>query len=214
VRRTLDEPEDVEFREVDRSENARPANQERPILVEDLPREPAPVTVGEIVDGAKGAIDAVGTAAKRLVDRGRYRKVRISRKGKQLLPDIPVAAVAALEAASFYGAGVARVLAANVGAKLLFDIDIVNEADKFVEMGKAALLDGDLERSEQHFRRAIRIDDTHAEAYLELGVVSRLRGAGEEAKKNLERARELDETGPHGKRADEILRTLSTPRQD
>jgi hypothetical protein len=205
---------DVEFREVERARDQKPAVEEQPLHPEPVAENgEAPLTVNEIVEGARGVIDQVGTAARRLVDRGRYRKVRISRKGKPVLPDIPVAAVAAIQAASFYGAGVARVLVANVGAKLLFDIDVVNEADKFVSMAKAALLDGDLERAEEGLQKAVRIDDTHAEAFLELGVVNRLRGSADQARKNLTRARELDETGPTGKRAADILKSMAPPAE-
>src|SRR6185503_14754288 len=141
-------------------------------------------------------------------DRGRYRKVRISRKGKQVLPDIPVAAAAALEAASMYGAGIARVLAVNVGARFLFDVEIVNEADKYFERGKQALLDGDLDRAREALEKAVRIDDTHSGAFLQLGVLSRLRGDKPKARSMLERARALDENGEIGRRAEEILRAL------
>lgn len=166
------------------------------------------LTVGDIADGIENAADSIATHAKRLIDRGRYRKVRISRKGKQVLPDIPIAAAAALEAASMYGAGIARVLAVNVGARFLFDVEIVNEADKYFERGKQALLDGDLDRAREALEKAVRIDDTHAGAFLQLGVLFRLRSEAENARVMLLRARELDENGDIGRRADEILRAL------
>lgn len=169
-----------------------------------------PVTVGEMVQGAKEIIDDVQTSARRLIDRGRYRKVRISRKGKPVLPDIPVAAAAVVEAASLYGAGLGRVLAANMGVNLLFDVEIVNEADKFLEKGKKALLDGELERASQAFEKALRIDDLHPEAHLQLGVVRRLQGRLDEARAFFTRARSLDETGELGRRAEELLRGLES----
>lgn len=171
-----------------------------------------PLTLGEIVDGANKMIDDVSTQARRLIDRGRYRKVRISRKGKPLLPDIPLAAVAAIEAASMYGAGIARVLAVNVGARFLFDVEVVNEADKYFERGRQAVLDGDLERALEALEKAVRIDDTHAGAFLQLGVLFRLRGEGKRARPFLERARTLDENGEVGRRADEILSALDSAR--
>jgi len=169
-----------------------------------------PLTIGEIVDGASKVFDGVTTTAKRIFDRGRYRKIRISRKGKQVLPDIPLAAAAAIEAASIYGAGIARVLAVNVGAKFLFDVEVVNEADKYFERGKQAVLDGDLERALEALTKAIRIDDTHAGAFLQLGVLFRLRGEADKARPMLVRARELDENGDTGRRAEEILRALES----
>ncbi|MBK8013692.1 MAG: hypothetical protein IPK13_20370 [Deltaproteobacteria bacterium] len=167
-----------------------------------------PVTVGDLVDGAKGVIESVGTTARRLVDRGRYRKLRISRKGKPIVPDVPLAAVAALEAASIYGAGWARVLAANVGARFLFDVEVVNDADRYFVVGQEALLEGNLERAEQALLKAVRIDDTHAGAYLQLGVLYRLKNEPEKARPVLERARVLDDTGETGKKAEQILEAL------
>lgn len=167
-----------------------------------------PLTVGEIVDGAVGAASVIGTGARRIFDRGRYRKVRITRKGKQLLPDIPVAALAAVEAASLYGAGFARVLAVNVGARFFFDVEVVNEADRYFKIGVERYLEGDLERAEEGLLKAVRIDDTHAEAYLQLGVLYRMTGDLEKATAVLERARRLDDAGEIGRKAGDILRAI------
>ena len=167
-----------------------------------------PVTVGDLVEGARQAVGTVGTTARRLVDQGRYRKVRISRKGKQVLPDIPVAAAVAVEAASLYTAGFARVLAANVGARFLFDIEVVNEADKYFDSGVERFLEGDLERAEKALLKAVRIDDTHAGAYLQLGVLYRMQNQTEKARPVLERARALDDAGEIGRKAGDILRAI------
>ena len=184
-----------------------------PVIAE--PIEPGgPMTIGQLVEGARDVLDDVATSARRMVDRGRYRKVRISRKGKPLLPDIPVAAFAAVQAASLAaGAGLARVLVANVGAKLFFDIDVVNEADKYFERGKTALLDGDLDRAQEALDVAARMDDMHPGVFLQLGVLSRLRGDADRARRHLERARTLDPLGDVGRRAEEILLAIdSRPR--
>lgn len=181
--------------------------EETPIRAE---RIEGPLTVGEMVQGAKEILDDVQVSARRIIDRGRYRKVRISRKGKPVLPDIPIAAAAVVEAASLYGAGLGRVLAANVGVNFLFDVEIVNEADKFLEKGKKAILDGELERAGEAFEKALRIDDLHPEAHLQLGVVRRLQARREEARTCFLRARDLDETGDIGRRAEELLRGLES----
>ena len=177
---------------------------------DDQALEPGPLTVGDLVEGAKQAVDTVGVTARRLVDQGRYRKVRISRKGKPVMPDIPIAAVAAVEAASLYTAGFARVVAANVGARFLFDIEVVNEADKYFKTGVERFLEGDLERAEKALLKAVRIDDTHAEAYLQLGVLYRMQNESEKARPVLERARALDDAGEIGRKAGDILRALES----
>lgn len=167
-----------------------------------------PVTVGELMDGASKALSNAGTSARRLVDKGRYRKVRISRNGKPVLPDIPLAAFAAAEAASFAGAGFARVVAGNVIGRFLFDVEIVNEADKYFKTGVERFLEGDLERAEQALLKAVRIDDTHAGSYLQLGVLYRMQGEDERARAVLERALHLDDAGEVGRKAGDILRAL------
>jgi tetratricopeptide (TPR) repeat protein len=164
-----------------------------------------PVTVGDLAEGTAAAIDAVATSAKRLLDQGRYRKLRISRKGKAVLPDIPLAAVAAVEAASLYGGGLARVLAVHVGARLLFDIEVVNEADKFFKAGVERFLEGDLTRAEEALLRAVKIDDTHAPSYFQLGVIYRMRGELDKARPVLKRATKLDPVGEIGKKAGDVL---------
>lgn len=169
-----------------------------------------PVSVGELFQSAEDLARQATHAAKRLFDRGRHRKLRISRRGEAVLPDIPLGVVAAAEAASLLGAGLLRVAAVNVGAKLLFDIEVVNDADRYYKVGVERFLEGDLERAEPLFLKAARIDDTHAEAYLQLGVLYRMRGQKEEARQVLKRALLLDETGETGRKAGEILRSLES----
>ena len=169
-----------------------------------------PVTVGELVDGASTALTQVGTSARRLVDQGRHRKVRITRNGKAILPDIPLAAFAAAEVASFAGAGFARALAGNIVGRFLFDVEIVNEADKYFNVGSERFLEGDFERAEQAYLKAARIDDTHAAAYLQLGILYRMRGDNEQARAVLERAMRLDDAGEVGRKAGDVLRALDS----
>ncbi len=174
----------------------------------ELRPEPGPVTVGDVMDGAKDLVGNMATGIRRAVDKGRYRKIRVTRNGKQVLPDIPLAAAAAFEAASLYGAGFARVLGVNVAARFLFDFEVVNEADKYFKAGTESFLEGDFERSEQSLLKAVRIDDTHAAAYLQLGVLYRLQGEVDKAEKVLERAHGLDDAGEIGKKANDILRQI------
>lgn len=167
-----------------------------------------PLTVGEVIEGASRALDSAQTKARRLVDQGRHRKVRITRNGKPILPDIPLAAFAAAEAASFASAGFARAIAGNVVGRFLFDVEIVNEADKYFNVGVERFLEGDLERAEQALLKAVRIDDTHAGAYLQLGVLYRMQGEREQARAVLERAVRLDDAGENGRKAGDVLRAL------
>ena len=107
-----------------------------------------------------------------------------------------------------YGGGIARVLAVNLGAKLLFDVDIVNEADKYVAKANTSLLDGDVVRAKEALATARRMDDRHAGVEVLLGVIARLEGDAARARGHLERARALDPLGEFGKRAEGILASL------
>src|SRR6478736_1784165 len=50
-------------------------------------------------------------------NKGRYTKVRFKFRGKQLLPDIPLAAVIAAEGLTFYWGGILRALVMNIAGK-------------------------------------------------------------------------------------------------
>ncbi|MEL6184119.1 MAG: tetratricopeptide repeat protein [Myxococcota bacterium] len=202
---TNDEPRAVEL-EVQEVEESAPIAETDP----EAALEKQPVTVGELMDGASKAMSTAGVTARRLVDQGRHRKVRITRNGKAVLPDIPLAAFAAAEAASFASAGIARAIAGNMVGRFLFDVEIVNEADKYFGTGVERFLEGDLERAEQSLLKAVRIDDTHAEAYLQLGVLYRMQKEPEKARAVLERAMRLDDAGEVGRKAGDLLRALDS----
>jgi tetratricopeptide (TPR) repeat protein len=169
---------------------------------------PAPMTVGEVLDGARDALGAVAAGTRRWLGRGRHRKLRLTRHGKQVLPDIPLAAVAVAEAASLYGAGLARLLVVHLGARFLFDVEVVNDADRLWKEGLERFLEGDLEHAERALLEAVRMDDTHAPSFLQLGVLHRLRGEPERARRSLERACRLAGDSEVGRKARALLAAL------
>ncbi|MET0406416.1 MAG: hypothetical protein ABW123_28610, partial [Cystobacter sp.] len=66
-------------------------------------------------------------------NKGRYTKVRFKFRGKQLLPDLPIAAVAAAEGLTFYWGGILRALVFTVAGGSLLQVELVNDADKRVQ---------------------------------------------------------------------------------
>ena len=70
--------------------------------------------------------DQVVTLAKK----GRYTKVRFKFRGKQLLPDLPLAAVAAVEGVTFYWAGLLRMLVFNLAGRTVLEVELVNDSEK------------------------------------------------------------------------------------
>ena len=85
-------------------------------------------------------------------NKGRFTRVRFKFRGKQLLPDLPLAAVMAAEGLTFYWGGILRVLLFNLAGKTVFDVELVNDSDQRVQQGKDCLLTGDLDKALEHFR--------------------------------------------------------------
>lgn len=145
-----------------------------------------------------------------LARKGRYTKVRFKFRGKQLLPDIPLAAVVAVEGATFYWAGILRALVFTLAGRTLIDVELVNDSEKRLAKGKEALLSGDLEEALAAFRQAQDMDDENPAVHLNLGIALKLKGDHPAARTALERCRDLDPKGPTAHEAERLLKTLTT----
>jgi len=158
------------------------------------------------------AIEAsLTTLRERLVvwaKKGRYTKVRFKFRGKQLLPDIPLAAVVAVEGISFYWTGLLRALIVNFAGQTLLDVELVNDSERELADGKAKILSGDLNDALVHFHRARDMDEDNAVVHLNLGIAYKLKGERARATEALERAVELNADGATGAEAKRLLDTL------
>ncbi len=141
-------------------------------------------------------------------NKGRYTKVRFKFRGKQLLPDLPIAAVAAAEGLTFYWGGILRALLVTVAGGSLLQVELVNDADKRVQAGKEALLAGDLDEALAAFREALAMDRDNGGAHLNVGVALKLKGEREAALAAFERAKALDPDGPLGAEAERLAAPL------
>lgn len=137
-------------------------------------------------------------------NKGRYTRVRFKFRGKQLLPDLPLAAVMAAEGLTFYWGGILRVLIANVVGGSVFQVELVNDAEKRVQAGKEALLSGDVDQALVLFREAVSMDRDLPSAHLNVGVALKLKGDRTGALAAFEKARELDPEGPIGTEAERL----------
>ncbi|HET9451378.1 MAG TPA: tetratricopeptide repeat protein [Aggregicoccus sp.] len=142
-------------------------------------------------------------------NKGRYTRVRFKFRGKQLLPDLPLAAVVAAEGLTFYWGGILRALLFNVAGKSVLSVELVNDADKRVQLGKECLLSGEVEEALAHFREALAMDRDHAAAQLNLGVAYKLQGRRDLARAALEMARQKDPEGAVGAEAERLLKGLA-----
>jgi tetratricopeptide (TPR) repeat protein len=141
-------------------------------------------------------------------NKGRYTKVRFKFRGKQLLPDLPLAAVAAAEGLSFYWGGILRVLVANVVGKSVLQVELINDSEKRVQAGKEALLSGDVDQALALFREALAMDRDNAPAHLNVGVALKLKGDRDGALAAFEKAKEKDADGPTGAEAERLSASL------
>jgi len=138
------------------------------------------------------------------VDTGRYTKVRLLYRGKQLGPDIPMAALVAGEVAAFWFAGPLRVIFVNLGIKTFIEVELIHAADELVEAGIELYLDGDVDQAEAKYRSALSKKSDDAAALYNLGVLLRVTGRRSEAVECFEKATKR-EGHPDAKRAQEAL---------
>src|SRR5262245_17022023 len=107
--------------------------------VERVPREEPPGRALPIEIDPKKIEEALFKIKGELVhwaNKGRYTKVRFKFRGKQLLPDLPLAAVVAAEGLTFYWSGILRALVFNLAGKTVFDVELVNDSEKRLQRGK------------------------------------------------------------------------------
>lgn len=135
------------------------------------------------------------------VARGRYNKVRVKRAGKAVLPDIPVGALVAFEAATFFWTGLLRAALVNVVGRAFFEVELINEAEEHYKKGLEHFLAGDIEDADKHLTKALDVDERYAKAHLQMGVLRKMQGKKKEALVHFERAIVLDPHSDAGKEA-------------
>ena len=156
----------------------------------------------------EATLKSVAKELKHWANKGRYTKVRFKFRGKQLLPDLPLAAVVAAEGLSFYWGGILRALLVTLGVNTVLQVELVNDSEKKVQQGREELLSGELEKARALFEQALEMNRDSATAHLNLGIISKLKGDGPKAREHFERAKALDVTGPIGLEAEKLLSGL------
>ncbi len=201
------------------------------------PRQPDEILPPETPEGADGpggpapedgekagfSLDAVGKNAGEVmealrdnvqywVDRGRYNKIRVKRKGKAVLPDIPIGALMAFEAATFFWTGLLRGVLVNVVGRAFFEVEMINEAEEHYQQGLEAYLAGDLPVAETALDKALSIDPRYARAHLQMGIVRKLQGRKEDAVMHFEEAIIHGEREKTRREAEAHLKRISDER--
>jgi tetratricopeptide (TPR) repeat protein len=145
---------------------------------------------------------------KRMVDQGRYTKVRLKYKGKPLMPDIPFGIFIATEAASFWYAGLFRALVVNLGVKTFIEVELVHQADERTKEGVELYMNGDVDAAEEKYREALKMKPGDVGALYNLGILLRVTGRRDESIQCLEQAAQGGEH-PDAVRAKEALEKMS-----
>jgi len=142
------------------------------------------------------------------VQKGRFNKVRVSKDGKKVLPDIPVGALLAAEVATLAWAGALRTAIVNVAGRLLFKVELINDAQEHLTAAKGHYAKGDLDEAEAEAVRCVKVDGRLPEAFLLLGTLAKVRGNRDEALRHFRKARDLDPHGDIGRQAETAGRRL------
>ncbi|MDF1564546.1 MAG: tetratricopeptide repeat protein [Deltaproteobacteria bacterium] len=175
---------------------------------EALPTEPIVIEIDRQLERLDQVLEKVRGEVTYWAKKGVYTKVRFKFRGKPLLPDLPMAAFLAAEAATFWYTGLLRALVMNVGGRALFDVELISDAEPHLARGQEHLLDGDVDEALEEFQRALAIDRDLPSAHLQVGVCKKLRGEKEGAREAFRKARDLDPHGEVGRQAIAQLKKL------
>jgi hypothetical protein len=155
---------------------------------------------GAADEGIDEAFAAIKAQATELVNKGQGTRVRIMLKERELT-NVPVAALAAAEAASLWWFGPVRMILGHMVGRAVLDFQFVSEADPHVTEGRAFIASGDLDDAAASFEKALSADHTCAAAHFHKGIVAKMKGDKEAAKQAFQRAEECDPRGDIGTQA-------------
>ena len=141
---------------------------------------------------------------RQLANEGKYTKVRITYKEKQLVPDVPVGVFLAAEVAGFMLIGPLRAVLLTLGARVFVSVELIHEASERVQEGLEYYQRGDVELAERCYREALTMRPNDVEAHFHLGVLYRVQGKKAEAKGHLSQVVEANHS-ELSERAQEIL---------
>ena len=158
----------------------------------------------DLEGGLDEAFKSISAQAKDLMAKGQHTRVRIKFRERQIV-ELPIAAVAAAEVASFAAFGPFRLVIGHLVGKAVLDVEFVSNADAHVTEGRAMLADGELEKALACFDKAISMDRRCAAAHLGRGVALKLKGDRASARLAFETAEGCD---PHGESGREARRHL------
>jgi tetratricopeptide (TPR) repeat protein len=139
---------------------------------------------------------------------GMIHKVRLKYRGKAILPDIPLSYFMLVQVATFFLTGVVRALALNIGTRVFFEVEMINDAEEVFKRAKDVYLDGDLDEALTLLQEALTLDKDFAEAHLYLGIIHKIRKEYQEAARCFQQAQKLDRNGKIAREAARSLKKM------
>ncbi len=172
-----------------------------------------PQKVDDASKAIRSRIDELMSRVRSGVDHGRYTKVRISYRGNQLGPDLPLAAVVAGEGVALWLLGPVRAILGTLGARAVFDVQLLHEADELVAKGIELYMAGETEAAERCYRDALERRKEDPQALYHLGVLLRVTGRNDEAVAAFRTAAMGPEGHPEVVKAAEMLARMEGKRR-
>jgi tetratricopeptide (TPR) repeat protein len=172
-----------------------------PVVSKPLKKVTLEINTNKIEESISQAVDKVQYWYKQ----GIIHKVRLKYKGKAILPDIPLSYFMLVQVASFFLTGVVRALAMNLGAKIFFEVEMINDAEEMFKRARDFYLDGELDEAVRLLEEVLRLDGQYTEAYLYLGIIAKIRKDPGSATRHFQKAQSLN---PHGKAGAEAAKHL------
>lgn len=171
-----------------------------------------PERIDEAVKQLRARFDELRERAERGLEDARHTKVRITRKGRQLGPDIPLTVLLAGEGVALAALGPLWTLLANLGARAVLEVDFLHVSDELVDEGRAQWAEGESEAAERSYRDALSKRPNDPTALYHLGVLLRVTGRLDEARSALSRAAGGPEGHPDVIKAAELLARMDGRR--
>ena len=173
-----------------------------------------PEKLEETIRAIRAKLQSFTDQVQSSVISARYMKVKLSYKGKQVMPPLPLSVFLATEGATFWLLSPLAALMVNLGAKAFLDIELIHDADKLVEEGLNLYLDGEVEQAEAKYREALKRREDDPSALYNLGVLLRVSGRKDEALENFRAAAMGPEGHPDVVRASEAIERMKPSAEE
>jgi hypothetical protein len=155
---------------------------------------------GAAEEGFDETFESIKRQAKEMMEKGKSTRVRLKLR-ERTLAEMPIAAMAAAEAASLWWFGPVRMFLGHMLGRAVLEVEFVSSADPYVSEARGHFLDGEIDKAMSAIDRAIEEDHTCGAAHMLRGTLLKIKGDKEGARAAFQRAEECDARGEMGARA-------------